>query len=436
MAERCGEEYEARWEDYFAVSGAQVAGKPVVDSGESEESWLARRFAVAEAQLLGCWAIGGRYWEVVFQTEGYVNALQLHNFQCAGWDAAAHGFTCAEWYKEFNARWNELPKEITGGFCAPANCTIAHMRAAVFPKFLAKTLHMTFDLPIPETSDLATAELSHWSEFKLDFVVGGVNSCGTTSLYQNLATHPDIDFTLPGDNKEDGFFYRHNRVLPYAADVAEFNSIWHFRGQRPPKLRGMDHPELFRTPRIREAISRLRRLKVIVIVCDPLSRFEKTFWLYYHCHPGANLWASPKGDDGQPRCWDSVSIALEDPWFLDRWQFGETLRKTQAIFGDRLMVVHQDELRADPAATYGRLAAFLGAPPFERGARFWRANSLRGQRTGLCQNVTLLRALQERMDSEYRAVEEVLKQNGRPVPESLRLRRTRCDRHEDLAGPP
>lgn len=438
MSKQCADEYDAHWNVFFDVSGAQVTGNPLVNSGNIDESWMERRFHVAETQLQGCWAVGGRYWEVVFRTADYIDGLRLHRYHCNGWEADAWGYACAEWWNEFQFRWNALPSEVTGGFCAPSNCTTSHMRTLVFPRFLAHSLRMSFDVPAPSNSDIFIQELGHWSEYRLDFVIGGLNSCGTTSLYTNLAANADIDFTIPDGFKEDGSLFRNNRVLPYAVDVAEFNNLWRATGRREPKLRGLAHPELFRTLRVRQALLRMDALKVIFILCDPVSRFEKLFWLYYYCPPGMKPSADRLGvyldADGTPRCWNSVAGALEEPALLERWRFGPTLRGLQRAFPSRLHLVHQEALRSEAKEVFRRLAAFLGAQAFPNGMHFQRANAVYGPRTGLCRNTSLLLALQERLAPEYEAIEAVMAAAGLPLPEELRLRRTRCDRAEELAG--
>lgn len=408
-----------------------MAGKPVIEIGDTEETWFAKRFSVAEAQLQDCWSVGGRYWEIDFRSQDYIKRLRGNGCPAFG------GLTCEEWWKEFDARWNVFPKEVSSGVCVPANCTASHIRTSVFSQYVARVLRMDFNLPPPTREEFENREMTHWSKYRLDFVIAGVNSCGTTSLYTNLAKNPDIDFTVAEAHKEDGNFFLNNRVLPYVDDVTAFNSMWHLSGRPEPKLRGLDHPEFFRTLRIREALSRVTDLKVVLIVCDPLSRFEKIFWLYYYCRPGAEVWALPTMPDGEPLCWPSMAGALEPEAgpLLERWAFAETLRFVRASFGPRLHLVHQDALRERPGETFAHLAEFLGATPFAEETSFRRANSAPGARTNVCGNETLVRALQHSLADEYAAIEEAFEAAGEQVPDSVLQRRTRCERPDELRAP-
>ncbi|CAE7732479.1 SmE [Symbiodinium pilosum] len=136
--------------------------------------------------------------------------------------------------------------------------------------------------------------------------------------------------------------------------------------------------------------------------------------------------ASPR-----PRCWPSVAAALEDVHggfhsddhrrmlqsnpnaakhpLLERHHFGALLPGILQLFGDSLLVIHQDSLRGDShqvRKTWDRIAAFLGASPFPAKASFQRKNTLPGHRTDLCHNASLVRRFKRLLEPEFQAIEE------------------------------
>ncbi|CAJ1385885.1 unnamed protein product, partial [Effrenium voratum] len=266
----------------------------------------------------------------------------------------------------------------------------------------------------------------------LDFVVGGLASCGTTTVAKTLAQAPDIDFTVDG---EDDFFYQHDSLLPYRAEVEAFNFGWLRRdlfGRRGGVL-GLRHPGLFHSHRVRLALQAVPRLKMILVVCDPLSRFEKLFWAFHQCKANAQA-RLPVGPERRSRCFHSARAALEEPELLLRAQFGPHLRQLRRLLPERLRAVHQAHFREGGSEAFRSLARFLSArsPEFQ----IARHNHHGGHRSDLCHNASLVSELQARLSSEYQAVEELLDAcSDLPLPQELLLRQTRCDRAEELAEP-
>jgi hypothetical protein len=117
--------------------------------------------------------------------------------------------------------------------------------------------------------------------------------------------------------------------------------------------------------------------------------------------PGYDVRASPS------ECSASASALLDDPK-LDSLRrkaaMAPHLRSMRALFSDRLAVVHQDHLKADPRHIFSALVAFLGASfHFPITAEFGRYNAWGGHRTELCRNASLVAALREALEPEYRA---------------------------------
>eukprot|EP00933_Yihiella_yeosuensis_P058029 TRINITY_DN5822_c0_g1_i1.p2 TRINITY_DN5822_c0_g1~~TRINITY_DN5822_c0_g1_i1.p2 ORF type:complete len:186 (+),score=28.76 TRINITY_DN5822_c0_g1_i1:882-1439(+) len=144
--------------------------------------------------------------------------------------------------------------------------------------------------------------------------------------------------------------------------------------------------------------ARKTEFKALLIVCDPTDRLEKWFYLRHLCDAEvAKL--------NMARCWKSISEAFDDPNggyhsefqlkalsqnpktsdhpLHEGYRYGNVLTDLQELFGERLMVLHQESLRRNSKDMFARIARFLEARPFSEGVQFLRKNSHRGTRTSL-----------------------------------------------------
>eukprot|EP00411_Alexandrium_monilatum_P121986 CAMPEP_0175635444 /NCGR_PEP_ID=MMETSP0097-20121207/1694_1 /TAXON_ID=311494 /ORGANISM="Alexandrium monilatum, Strain CCMP3105" /LENGTH=249 /DNA_ID=CAMNT_0016941081 /DNA_START=1 /DNA_END=747 /DNA_ORIENTATION=- len=191
---------------------------------------------------------------------------------------------------------------------------------------------------------------------------------------------------------------------------------------------------MFGSPRIRQALAAISGLRVIVIVCEPVSRLDKLFWRFYQCRKDAT--PLPSGPDRKARCWHTAGAMLEVPELLSRWRMRDGIRSVLRLFGPRLLLLHQQFLRSSPLETYNTAAAFVGAMPWPPWASFQRYNWDRGHRTDLCRNASLLSLVKARLEPEYAALEELLVEAGTELLDAAQIRTTRCDRPEELASTP
>eukprot|EP00929_Paragymnodinium_shiwhaense_P032130 TRINITY_DN17869_c0_g1_i2.p1 TRINITY_DN17869_c0_g1~~TRINITY_DN17869_c0_g1_i2.p1 ORF type:complete len:540 (+),score=72.43 TRINITY_DN17869_c0_g1_i2:76-1695(+) len=359
----CMGDYHAQVREFARRSGA--AATETLEPKAAVEPRAQQ--ALAEHQLARCWSMGGRYWAVQFAAAEYVGTVL--NYTEAASDALGDG----------------VPQELSGGLCAPASCSVESVKVAVLPMFLWVTVtgHAPLRPPAPAEHQATVSELSHWSLVSLDFVVAGVDSCGTNSLAWNLAQHPDIGFTTSGWD-EDNFFFKDSLLLPSAAAVDAFGAKWSGSEGRPRML-GLRHPGLFKNARVRQALSRIRDLRVIVVLCDPTNRLDKAHYLH------------PLADHRRDARWPRLGAVLDDgelPELVQRWALHEPLRDLLRWFGRRLRIVHQEVLRIAPRKTYDELVGFLGLGPFPASLRFERRNALAGHRTDICWNRSVRAAVQ------------------------------------------
>ncbi|CAK9086655.1 Transposon Ty2-C Gag-Pol polyprotein [Durusdinium trenchii] len=404
------------FEPYFPWSGAQTRAWHHGEEDPAVVDYIQSHFEVVEEQAFGCWRLGGRYWETELEGEAYARSLRMgtesQEETCEG---------CLEAHLEaIRSHLRLLPKHLVGGLCAPPGCELKEVRRRAFPAFLAHALRFDFQVPVPKPEELQINELSHWSQLKLDFVIAGLDSCGTNTLFRGLKQVEEVQFTM---DDEDDFFYKHDSLLPYKAEVEDFNFRW-LRGGKA-RLRGLRHPGLYYSHRVRLAMRQIPGLKLVLALCDPLGRFEKRFWLYHLCevnahHPDPVIRISGFGG----RCFTSTKAALEEPWLLRPIAFAAHLAQLERLFGpEEMRAVHQAHFRERFKEVFEHLAHFLG---------------VRGHRTDLCRNASLVVDLQRMMSAEYQTVEDLLQSHGGgfTAPQELLRRRTRCDRPEELAEEP
>lgn len=267
-------------------------------------------------------------------------------------------------------------------------------------------------------------ELRHWSELELDFAIIGIDRCGTTSLYRNLARHPQISFTPSAEDPMLTFgksasgqpaYTGDRRLLPLKSQVQEFNSL------RTGKLHGLKNADIFHNALAREILTKIPGLKALLIGCDLASRFERIFF-HSFCSLGTC----------RPTIEETICNRSTDSfWNETRLLTAPHLQTVSANFP--LLVTHQEFIRRSPRESYQLLAQALGVAPFPENTKFVRIGGEPGMRTGLCRNTSLLSRLQWHLKDEYRALERIIDPRCREQVKCRRaLRKTRCSRQEEL----
>jgi hypothetical protein len=196
---------------------------------------------------------------------------------------------------------------------------------------------------------------------RVDFVVAGAQRAGTTSLDLYLREHPGV--AMPWTRKELHFFdgERHFRDEP--VDYHAYHS--NFTARKPGQLRGEATPSyMYWKP----APARMARynpaLKIIVVLRNPITRAH-SHW-NKEWRRGRETLPYIEALRAEPeRARAALPLQIRREAYVDRGFYSQQLRHLWQHFpADQTLVLQSVALQADPAATLGRIARFLGLGPF------------------------------------------------------------------------
>ncbi|CAE7304691.1 unnamed protein product [Symbiodinium necroappetens] len=430
LRHQCTTEYGAAFRDFLRESGAHMR----TDLATSlEEHGLV--LDAAEAQLLRCRSLrgGGRYWDIELKLHEYLSSVS--------WT----------WTYGSGKEGEALGRLMPFGLCAPLSCSAQVLRSEVVPQFVGHLLGLnttTIRLGAPSDAVLKTRELVLWQELPLDFVIAGIDRCGTSSLHHNLGQHPEIAFLKPFGEDSLLLFQRslpsreelevcRSRRAEHAEHADARCLAVHVSAALVPQdcwvhaiLESSQDGTGFEAPRrdskgfgsvslgssLRPPGALLLGLLAAKKTRPPLRRVAEAL-------PTKARAQQVSPSSTPPRCWTSVAAALDDLHggfqseehrqklqsnpngaqhpLLERHRFGPSLPGIRKLFRDRVLMIHQDSLRNNARETWNRIATFLGASPFPSQAQFPRKNALPGHRTDLCRNASAVRRLKRILEPEY-----------------------------------
>lgn len=173
------------------------------------------------------------------------------------------------------------------------------------------------------------------------FLVIGAMKCGTTSLYDLLALHPQVGMSA---EKEPAFFCGGEY---YSRGWAWYESLFaHAAGRQAIGEASTSYTKKFSYPGTAERIAReLPDVRLIYVVRHPLERIESQ-WIH-GVHAG----------------WHPASFgrALDDPALIDPSRYWSQINAYREYFPDeRILVLFFDDFKADPLAFVSRCYTFVG----------------------------------------------------------------------------
>lgn len=214
-------------------------------------------------------------------------------------------------------------------------------------------------------SERPTADQSEWDR-RWAFIVGAPR-CGTTSLSQYLANHPDTCFSVP---KELHFFSGADlRRLPLneLRDVVRETYLERFfPGRHEHSLLAEGSVSYLYFPELLEPVLKLwPRAKFIICLRNPLELVPSLHQrLFYNGDETEReferAWALvPERRNGM-----HIPRSCVEPRFLDYWEAGSLGKHLDRFFDligrERCLISVFDDFRSDPGREYSRVLDFLG----------------------------------------------------------------------------
>ncbi|CAE7791189.1 unnamed protein product [Symbiodinium sp. CCMP2456] len=339
-------------------------------------------FAAAVHALEDCRAIGGLLWSVEFPTN------------TSGTNS--------------RARWEKATflRPMGIGFCAPGICKRRQLPPLV-EDYVSN--YMGFQAEIPPQR-MKCAELSSWKDFNIQFAVIGLDHCGTTSARMNLGLHPEVEFSKSQVSSlfEDTFFtwgLKWSLLPPRYLQKGwlEFNDA---RRQRSSSVLGIHNAILWSHSVARLALRQMNA-RPLLIICSPARRLSSMAML---------------GHMGASQGPETVTVAdlIRDAEADVASMSIAHLKEWRRLFGDLLLVIHQEALME--IDTYNRVFPLLGLGPMPAGISLGRFHvSSHHWKSRLChsKDQALLHQLNRTLRPWMIASHQLLQQSSQDIPSSL-----------------
>jgi hypothetical protein len=201
----------------------------------------------------------------------------------------------------------------------------------------------------------------------LDFMIIGAQKCATTTLFELLRQHPDVNMPL---EKEVPFFTDESRSISDWEGYVEK----HF-GEDDGRLLGKATPQYMCDPNAAARIhAMMPSTKLVAILRDPIERT----WSHYQMGLRRDTETRPfdaaidpllsppslQRNRSLPVPTHQAGYESESPFYVAWSEYGRILQQYVELFGsDNVLVLFTEDLERDPAGTLDHLLAFIGLPP-------------------------------------------------------------------------
>lgn len=195
-----------------------------------------------------------------------------------------------------------------------------------------------------------------------NFLIIGAARCGTTTLYRNLAEHPQV--YLPADKRPEPHFFMRDRE--YAKGLAYYSRRY-FAGVKREQAVGEASTSYIFSATAAGRISRdLPCVRLILILRHPVERAFSGYW--HTVKSGLETLPFEQAVVQE----DARCGAIDDPLMRENQPFaylGRSLYFRQLsiylehVAMKRIHVILFDDLARDPAAVFRRVCRFLDIDP-------------------------------------------------------------------------
>jgi len=203
-----------------------------------------------------------------------------------------------------------------------------------------------------------------------NFIIIGVQRCGTTSLYRYLTSHPNI---ISASRKEVHFFDNHfnkgvNWYYKNFSDITKLRKKDCITGEASPYY--IFHPHAYK-----RIYNLLPQVKLIVLLRNPVNRA----YSHYH-HEVRNGFETLSFSEAiakeEERLAGELDKMMKDKYYFSfnynhfsykaRGIYIEQLQKWLKLFEEeQLLILKSEKLYANPQSTINRALDFLGLPEWQ-----------------------------------------------------------------------
>lgn len=185
-----------------------------------------------------------------------------------------------------------------------------------------------------------------------DLFVAGVPRAGTSSLWDYLNQHPQIFMSRV---KEPHFFSDFKpKIVPVTKNESAYMRL--FARASDEQLLGEATPNYLCDPAAPARIARVSpAARIVIVLRDPVARAYSDYWHKVRY-----------GRESRPFL-ERIQVQLADPrrrmpgpGYVGAGLYAEPLGRYLETFGDRVLVLFQDELSADTRGELRRVLEFLG----------------------------------------------------------------------------
>lgn len=209
-----------------------------------------------------------------------------------------------------------------------------------------------------------------------DFLIIGAQRAGTTSLFQYLASHPDVTPSFP---KEVHYFTNQYQRGPgwYRSHfpLAAWRTAVQRRGRRP-LLTGEATPYYLAHPHAAQRVRQdLPDARLIVLLRNPVDRAYSHYQHEVASGIETLTFADALAREGDRLNSELAKIKQDEGYlsfnyqhfsYLERGIYAEQIARWLEHFGrEQLLILCSEEFSAQPARTFKRVIRFLGLRPWE-----------------------------------------------------------------------
>jgi len=274
-------------------------------------------------------------------------------------------------------------------------------------------------VPVAFATASVFRRLVGFEELGLQVLVAGMGGCGTTSLQDNLAAHPEVDYPRYAansmDTMEDPFFglWMGRRVLPTAGLMRLWHSGFAGRGVRLVK-----NPMLVNMPWIWPKLKAIPGLRFVFVHCDPTDFALRSIARQQALNDSTSVGEA------------LFEATCRQPQHATLNGFFQAMQVRPASIGRDIFIAALSAFKADPVREYQALARFLNV-----GSSYFAASEIvvshrlmshapPSSKRKLCESLSWPSFVLDCLATAYDGLETWLEEWGCEVPEDLRHRQS------------